>query len=60
MAVEYDGGVVVGADSRTTTGYVGGNCVLSNGNLNITNGNIQWIKIDILQKTPVVTKSKKK
>lgn len=22
MAVEYDGGVVIGADSRTTTGYV--------------------------------------
>jgi len=23
MAVEYDGGVIIGADSRTTTGYVG-------------------------------------
>jgi len=22
MAVEYDGGVVIGADSRTTTGYL--------------------------------------
>jgi len=22
MAVEYDGGVIIGADSRTTTGYV--------------------------------------
>jgi 20S proteasome alpha/beta subunit len=22
VAVEYDGGVVIGADSRTTTGYV--------------------------------------
>lgn len=28
MAVEFDGGVVIGADSRTTTGYENVSCVL--------------------------------
>lgn len=35
MAVEYEGGVIIGADSRTSTGYVLWNERLENSHVNV-------------------------